>query len=501
VTIGPPLYRWSPPHRATYADLVCELGERFTLRGRKVVMDANQRAVLEDIYAEDSPGIPTCFSVAMVGPRQTIGKTTTLGLAAIADLVLFDVDLHIWTAHLAKAATSAFRLMRAMIASDPDTRAMFKWPPLSGKGQEVLETVDGRRIPFYARTTGGGRSETAEKLTVDESLFATANDVGATLPTMAVMPTAQVRYASSGGLAMSEFLRGLRDIGRAGGDARRAWHEFGAPERECVRMSCDHLDLSDPGCVLNDRGLWLQANPTDRISLERLEDFRKELPPREFAREFLTWWEAPADSDHPIDAEAWKSAGIDPLSPSAAVVLDPLALSVECSEDLGMSTVGVAGRRPDGMAQVELAKRAAGTGWPVEYVVGRVKARKPVAVVIDPSGPAGFLAERLRRAGVEVTEATGRQVAQACVDVVATVNEGKVTDPDTGEVRESGLVHTRDTVLTTAALNAESKSSGAFERTNEKADVSALYAVALALHGLNTAKGPSVYEERGLVLL
>jgi hypothetical protein len=235
---------------------------------------------------------------------------------------------------------------------------------------------------------------------------------------------------------------------------------------------------------LNDRELWRRYIPMTRMTEAKLADFRNEMSPEGFAREFYSWWDEPAEADHPIDAEAWKRAGIDPLSPDAAAVLDPIAISVECSEDLSRSTVGVAGRRPDGKAQVELAKRLPGTSWPVEWVKARVEARKPVAVVVDPSGPAGFLADRLERAGVEVWTPTAREVAQGCVDMTATVNEGKVTDPESGEVRPSEIVHTRDAVLTSAVHAAEVKASGAFDRENDKADISALYAATLALLGL-----------------
>lgn len=157
--------------------------------------------------------------------------------------------------------------------------------------------------------------------------------------------------------------------------------------------------------------------------------------------------------------------------------------------------------RPDGKAQVELAKRAHGTAWPVGWVRERVEMRRPCAVVIDPAGPAGFLAAKLEQVGVKVVEPTARDVTQACVDLRASVNEGKVTDPETGEVKPSELVHTRDVVLAAAVAAAETKASGAWKRDSEKADISGLYAVTLALFGLRSGEGPSVYEDRGILQL
>ena len=486
MSAGLPLHRWSPPHAMTHADLVCDLGERFMLRGRKVEMDANQRAVLEDVCAEESPGIPTCFSVAMVGPRQTIGKTTTLGLAAVSDLVLFDAELHLWTAHRASAATAAFRLMRAMIKSDPDTKALFRWPPKEGKGQEELETLDGRRITFSSRQTGTGRSETAAKITVDEALFAGANDIGAILPTLVTVPDAQVRYASSGGLATSEFLRDLRDIGRAGGDPRRAWHEFGAPRKACAQKGCDHRDLDDPGCALNDRALWMLASPTDRATEQDIADQRKELPPDEFMREFLTWWEEPLVARRLLNPVRWVLARV-PHDAPASRISGTVALAVEVSPDGRTSAIGLVGRRADGRLQGELIAYGPGTAWVPDFLAGVVERRKPCVTMLDEGGPAAMLLTSVKDAGVETTSVTLREFARASAEMKADLED--VPDGEDPATFPATFVHTGGKVLDEAAASVgkrQLRDVWVFDRESEKSDPIPVPALALARYGLLT---------------
>lgn len=484
-----PLFVWSPPRTRTDADLAVELGESMALRGEPVVLTVHQVAHLEDIFAEGSePGIPAAFATVLIGQRQFLGKTLTLIVAALADMFVFEVWRHIWTAHLVPTAKDAFVDMTSMIASNPEIKSLCRWPPNTANGQQAIQLHSGARLEFHARSGGAGRGKTGDRNTLDEGLYLTDEMVGDMLPTLATIPHAQVRIASSAGKGFSAVLRGFRDRGYAGSDRRLALTEFGVPFTPCEFDGCEH-GKADPGCALNDRDLWRRWIPLDRYGvedgLERIAVFRENMSPREFAREFYSWADDPDDAEHPVNAERWSALGIDKASPDAKQPPSAVAISVECNLEKSITTVGVAARRPDGKAQVELAKRAHGTTWVIEWIRReRIEAHRPVAVVVDPAGPAGFLVAKLRAAGVDVLEPTARQVSQACSDLVATVNEGVIRDPDTRRETPSRLVHTRDAVLTAAVHTAVAKPNGAFDRTVEKADQSPLYAATLALHGL-----------------
>ncbi len=51
-----PLHRWVPPHEETYGDLAAGVGEQLGMS-----MDDEQKMILDAIYAEDEPGVPTCL--------------------------------------------------------------------------------------------------------------------------------------------------------------------------------------------------------------------------------------------------------------------------------------------------------------------------------------------------------------------------------------------------------------------------------------------------------
>lgn len=89
-----PLHRWVPSSEESYGDLAAGLGEQVGM-----VMDDDQRDILDAIYAEDKPGIPTSFEVAVVAPRQNI-KTSTFEIAALTDVFVLELPLHVWSAHL-----------------------------------------------------------------------------------------------------------------------------------------------------------------------------------------------------------------------------------------------------------------------------------------------------------------------------------------------------------------------------------------------------------------
>jgi hypothetical protein len=95
-----------------------------------------------------------------------------------------------------------------------------------------------------------------------------------------------------------------------------------------------HARVGLEGCALDDRDLWWQANPalwSGRIEEAALEDQRNSLPPEEFMREFLSWWEPPVSK-----RLAW-GADLD---------------------ETGIGTIALAWRRADGKIHAQLATRA-----------------------------------------------------------------------------------------------------------------------------------------------
>ena len=189
-----PAWEWVPEFASTSGDIAAEVGTQLGL-----TPDLEQRRVLDAIYAERAPGLPACFEAAVIAPRQNL-KTAVLQIAALTDLFVFGDELIVWTAHLFKTAVSAFEGMVRLIDANDDYRRRCR-KPRTANGDEAIELLTGQKIEFHARSKGGGRGLTGDKVILDEGLFLSAPDMGAMLPTMATRPAAQLRYASSAGLA------------------------------------------------------------------------------------------------------------------------------------------------------------------------------------------------------------------------------------------------------------------------------------------------------------
>lgn len=420
-----PLYRWVPPHSDTDGDLAAELGEQVGM-----VMDEDQRDILDAIFAEDETQIPTCFEVAVVAPRQNI-KTSTLEIAALADVFVFGQPLHVWTAHQYSTTQKSFEHMTELVGGCEDLRRRCVWPPREAHGEQAIELLTGEKIEFRARSRRGGRGFAGvARLTFDEALFVAGAALGALLPTLATVRGAQVRYGSSAGFEFSDALRGIRDRGRKGRDTRLAYFEHGAPRVSCARSDCTHLPESraghTPGCALDREELWYRANPAlgRRIHIDLMRSFRGAMPPEEFSREFLSWWEDPPEDgvEHAIDLEQWK-ARRDPGSRP----LDPVALGLEVSPRKA-ATFTVAAWRQDGRKHGELVWTcpASAAVAVLQRIVGKVD---PAVLVVDGRGLAGTLLPEIRAAGLEPRILTSMERAQADQGLVRDIEDDQMRLP------------------------------------------------------------------------
>lgn len=465
-TLTQPAHLWVPDYASTNGDIAAEVGGQLGL-----TPDDDQRAILDAIFAEREDGNPSCFEVGIIAPRQNI-KTSTLEIAALTDLYVFEEPLHIWTAHKFSTARATFEHMKMLIESNPDYARRTEFTEASGNESIRLRT--GERIEFHARSKGAGRGKTGAKVTLDEALFIGAAEMGALLPTMATVPSAQVRYGSSAGMVSSDVLRGVRNRGRKGHDPALAYFEWCAPRVDCQQPFCSHAQ-DEPGCALDDVELLRLANPAlgRRITEERLQQFRGALPPMEFAREFLGWWEDPPDElGGAFDVTRWGTLA-DPSaergSPTFGVCVAP---------DRSWSAVAVAWKRPDGHTQVMLADYRPTTTWVAERVA-ELRANWGGQVILDTN--ARDLVE-------DAEEPSQAEQARAHASLADAVTAGTVR-------------HGNEPALNTAVSGARWRPSGDGQVLDRKGrvDISPIIAAALALHYADD--GESVYEGRGLVTL
>lgn len=466
-----PLYRTAPDCRTSFGDLAAKVGKDLGLPP-----DDEQRAVLDAIFAERETAVPRYRHVCIVGPRQNI-KTSTMVIAAMTDLFVLGVPEAIWTAHQSKTSTKSFQDMRARINGHPEYASLVDFN--AGRGEELIylpgTTVS---LEFRARSGGSGRGFTTDRLTLDEALYLTSADLGALLPTMLTRRGAQVRYGSSAGLPRSSALRDLRERGRAESDPRLFYVEHGSTRRPCARETCPHV-VGTPGCALDDRELWWQANCAlwcGRIDEENIDDLRRSMPASEFMREVLVWWEDPPDGGGVFALDLWAS-----LATGTAKLHQPF-LSVEVALDRSVATIGAAWMLDD-RPHLEIVEDHPGVGWVIERVKTLASRYKAAGVVLDMGTEAAGLADDLEAAGLNVVRVGTADRSVAC---------GTWFDL----AHAAGLTHSGDPAMATAIGNARWKDVGegarAFTRRCSAGDIAALYAVVLALHGLKNANSPAV---------
>jgi hypothetical protein len=103
-----------------------------------------------------------------------------------------------------------------------------------------------------------------------------------------------------------------------------------------------------------------RANGTG-LTYEYVAAERQALPPEEFARERLGWWDEPGAADA-FGAGRWEACAGDP--PAGSVPVAGLAVAV--SYDLTHAAIVAAAQDEDGVIHVQPLRHGPGTEWVVE---------------------------------------------------------------------------------------------------------------------------------------
>ena len=492
-----PSWQYLPPAASTaIADDAVDLAASAGL-----VLDAEQRLALQAMYGERRDGLWAAKEFALICARQNM-KTAVLQAASLCDLLLLQQRLSVWTAHRFDTTEEAFRDLRVLVENNDHLRKRCKKPTIAN-GSEQLETLRGDRLVFRARSGSSGRGLSGDVVIMDEAFALSAAMMGALMPSISSRPNPQIRYASSAGMVTSDHLREIRRRGRGAADAageqdgpasRLAYLEWGGRVRPCARADCSHRWGEVTDCALDDRSLWQAANPAfgRRITAETIQDEREALPPGEFARERLGWWDEPGVDDDVIDLEVWDKLA----DPAGKIEPGPVGLAVDVTPDSTGVSCWVAGLRADGKAQVEQAERW-DAPWREVDVVARVqridRSNGSRGVAIDTRGPANALVAPLEAAGVTVHRYSSTQCAAAC---------GLFYNRAT----QDGMRHLGSPALSAALRGARKRDAGpdawTWSRRGSAVDISSLVAATNALHLLvNLGQGPSVYESRGVLTL
>jgi hypothetical protein len=444
--------------------------------------DPEQREVLNAIFAVDGQRKSVAFETAVICSRQNL-KTGVFKQAVLGWLFFTGERLVVWSAHEFRTSQEAFRDIEELICGSDwlrrEVRHVYR-----GNGDEAIELMSGARLIFKARTKGGGRGLSGRKVVLDEGFALKPEHMGALLPTLSAQPDPQVLYGSAG-LTESAVLRGIRDRGRAGGEPRLAYLEWcsAPPSAVCeAGDQCTHR-LDTPGCGCDDPANWQRANPAigRRITIEHIAAERRAMPPEEFGRERMGWWDDPTEDPHPFPVEEWgKRVDTETGRPSGP------ALGVAVTRDRSMAAI-CSGGRIEGLSHVDVLDHRAGTGWVVARAVEVYDEAGARALVLDPSGPAGALEQPLIEAGFSTKPGPGgrrlvvisaREYAQACGALVDDVVNDRLRHRDRRE-------------LNTAVRGVRTRplaDAYAWSRKDSPVDVTPLEGVTLARHGSATTE-------------
>lgn len=478
-----PAYQSVPEYKETLGPEVADLAE---LAG--FAPDPEQRLGLDLIFALNDRGLSAAFEFAVVVARQNL-KTGLFKQAALGWLFLTEQRLVVWSAHEFSTTQEAFRDMAAMIEGCRYLERRVK-KIYRGNGDEAIELTTGQRLIFKARTKTGGRGLTGDKVVLDEAFALKPDHMGSLMPTLSVRPDPQLVYGSSAGLAGSEVLRGIRKRGRATTSPQLAYLEWCAAHGGCAQEGCSH-EVGVEGCALDDEDNWKAANPLlgrtrangTGLTYDYVRAEREALPPEEFARERMGWWDE-AGADEAFGPGYWEAAVAD--QPEDAEVG---GLAVAVSYDLKWASVGAAGSDGE-VAHLKPLRHGPGTRWVVEAAKA-LQDRHEVDVAIDEKGPAADLIPALEEAGVRLRKAATNDVLDSCAQIFKGIQDGAVTHGAYPELDAAAA----------AAVKRPVSDRWAWGRKQSDADISPLEAVTLALWLASQAPQTSAYEDHDLLVV
>lgn len=385
-----------PPAVGTSGPEACDL-----LRTTGQKPDGWQEDSVADILAEGEDGRWAARRTYQVVPRQN-GKGGCIEPIELYGLyVLHETILH--SAHLFDTSREAFMRVRALIEGTPDLSRRVKRineahgkegielldrpAVFTGDGMLVHRSIPGGQLRFHARTKGGGRGKSPQRLVLDEGFALTREQMAALLPSISAQDDPHVNVFSTPppvgdpAVVLMAARRSVLDRIAARLPAEVAWLEWGV-ERG--------VDVTQPAA-------WAQANPAYgiRISERTCRDELDALGLEEFSVERCGMWPLMGDAQWTVIPEADWTAADDPTTARAAGARP--ALAVDMAPDRSWAAILVAWYRPDGLRQVAVNDLREGTGWVVDRAHELRRRHNPCVWVVDRASPATSLIPDLER--------------------------------------------------------------------------------------------------------
>ena len=323
------------------------------------------------------------------------GKTYFEVLLNIFFLFGLKSHLVLGTAQNLDTAVETFEDTVAQVESTPELKDLLrKVNRGTGKREMLLDSGDRYKVIAATRKARGLSSDL---IMMDELREQTTWEAwGAISKTMMARPTAILFGLSNAGDVTSVVLRHLRAQAHAlVGDPDGIASVSEGLGGEVIDDSLGLFEWSAiPGCAINDREAWAQANPSlgyGFLTERALQSAMNTDPENIFRTECLCQWVEhllPA----PFPDGAW-AAGLDMQSTIAPE--SELYYGIDLSADRRWASVAVCGMRADGNYHIEVVARRVGTAWCEDWF--RTRAFKhPMNLSFQSRGaPVTGLAEQL----------------------------------------------------------------------------------------------------------
>ena len=485
----PPLFGTPrTPGRVTLGEGMGEIARRLG----KPLMEHQQ--YMADVALEIDPatGLLAYPEVIVIGPRQNTGKSEWL----------FDLMTHrcvakwpegaqrvLYTAQTADEARLRWRDVHlTRLLKTRTIKSMFT-PRLALNREAMLWHNGSHWSPISTTGKTGGTGDTIDLGVIDEAWsrpdFRTELSMG---PAMDTRDWSQLVIASMiPGITRAKpgtwtYLKEKRRIGRArveaGVNHGVAIFDFAAVEG------------SDPG----DPRTWYSCMPGLGVTAAEAKIAARfnSLPLVDFCAEYLGWEPVETVATWTLLPQVTWDKHLDVDS----AIVGPMALGVEITEDRTQAYIGVSGRRADGHWHGEIVEPGRkipigtlGTEWLERRVLELLEVWKPCTTVIDKRRPANSLIVPLTNAGYDVYTPNGPDITAACGQLYDRICD----EPDPDRQDLTHLFHLGQNSLDRAVSMARKVEAGAgvftFVRRNTEADISPLYAVVLAMLGVEV-KGP-----------
>ena len=419
-----------------------------------------QRQVL-DTALEVNPdtGRLAYREVRLTVPRQQGKSTLLLAVMVHRCLGMGDNQRLVATAQTAKDARAKW---------EDDYLPKIQGSPLAklihvrrANGSEAIRWANGSLWSLMASGEKSGHGATLDLAVLDEAFAQIDNRVEQSVkPAMMTRPEPQFWVVSTAGTTDSTYLNQKVDDGR---------------ERALKRQTsgvCYFEWSADPDADPLAPETWLTCMPAlgHTVSVETIEADQHTMPLSEFRRAYLNQRIDRRHSDPVIDIDVWRKAADE-----RSQLVSDVVFSVDVTPDRSAASIAVAGRRADGKRHVEVISAKPDVRWVADELVRLVERWSPVAIVLDPSGPAGGLLPALHERGIEPGLINARSMGQACALFYDLLHEGE-------------LVHLGQPALDSAvggARRRRMRDAWAWSRDSVSVDISPLVAVTLALWGFD----------------